>query len=95
MSVAFHTITPHAIRALKDDVKGLTNQQAWLSLYWLYWHGHDASEYELRILAKPFEAEVVYRICDCCWGTYIMVIKRGVMFTCYERASYLEYMRAS
>lgn len=86
MSVAFHTITPHAIHALQDDVGSLSNHKAWLTLFWMYHHGRTASDYEIKMMHKKWEADVSYRICECCYGTYVMVIKRGVMLTCYHES---------
>lgn len=88
MSVAFHTISQHAVDALIDDWHDLSLHQSWLSLFWMYHHGHDASEYELALLNKQFEAEAHYRICESCYGNYVMVIRRGVMTTCYDKPKY-------
>lgn len=93
MSAAFHTVTRHAVEALQDDIDPartgkLTTRQAWLSLHWLYRHGRDANEWETQELKKVFEADVKYRICECCWGCFCMVINRGVMVTVYELKYY-------
>ena|SRR5690348_17944094 len=98
---AFHTVTQHAVDALLDDLDPedmktgrrsgkMTSRQSWLALHWLWYHGRNANDYETQMLKRQFEAEVYYRICDCCWGIFLMVIKRGAMVTCFELKYWLK-----
>lgn len=81
---ALRSISSHAIERYQERVEAVPYHTARLALFRLYATGHNASDYEKKLLRKEFDGETVPRICDTCYGPYCLLVKRGIVVTLWR-----------
>lgn len=90
MPSTLRRIGDHAIRQyIKRVDNSVSYYRARAVVFYAYRNGHDATEYELAAMHRTNDdGEVIFRICDTCYGRIVMPIRRGVMTTLWLREYY-------